>query len=266
MSKDVTTFNAYGGGAVPVNHLPQPASYTFEQLQRMAAAFAKSGLFGIKDQDSALSLMLIAQAENKHPALIMKDFDLIQGRLAKKAEAMLRDFQTSGGRIEWKELTDSRACAVFTHPLSPVPVTIDWDIERAKRAGLAGKEGGMYTKYTRAMLRSRCISEGVRSTAPQATSQFYTPEEIRAIEQEVAEPVSVTAAVAQAAEEVKKELPQDQFEELLASMDVKTRAELVTAFNAGWKIIKERGNETQQRAYRAAKEEMLSVVESGEIT
>ena len=231
----------------------------------MATAFAKSGLFGIKDPDSALSLMLIAQAENKHPALIMKDFDLIQGRLAKKSEAMLRDFQNSGGRVEWIELTDNRAAAKFSHPLSPVPITIDWDVERAKKAGLEQKDGSMYKKYTRAMLRSRCISEGVRSTAPQATGQFYTPEEVRAIEQESPEPVSITKAIAEAVAEVAKEMPAEEFEALIATMDVKTRPELATAFNAGWKIIKERGNETQQRAFRASRDEMLSVVESGEI-
>jgi hypothetical protein len=163
----------------------------------MATAFAKSNLFGVKDADQALSLMLLAQAENKHPALIMRDFDVIQGRLAKKSEAMLRDFQESGGRVEWLELSDVRAKAKFSHPYAPVPITIDWDMERAKKAGLSTKAGDMYSKYGRAMLRSRCISEGVRSTAPGATSQMYTPEEIRNIEIETA-PVSETIAAADA--------------------------------------------------------------------
>ena len=119
----------------------------------------------------------------------MRDFDVIPGRLAKKSEAMLRDFQESGGRVEWLELSDVRAKAKFSHPYAPVPITIDWDMERAKKAGLSTKAGDMYSKYGRAMLRSRCISEGVRSTAPGATSQMYTPEEIRNIEIETA-PVS----------------------------------------------------------------------------
>jgi len=40
---------------------------------------------------------------------------------------------------------------------------------------LAGRE--MHQKYTRAMLRSRCVSEGVKSVYPAATSGMYTPEE-----------------------------------------------------------------------------------------
>ena len=40
----------------------------------------------------------------------------------------------------------------------------------------------MYKKFSRQMFRSRCISEGVRTCAPDATEQMYTPDEIRAIE------------------------------------------------------------------------------------
>jgi hypothetical protein len=35
----------------------------FSDVERMASAVAKSGLFGVRTPDQALSLMLIAQAE-----------------------------------------------------------------------------------------------------------------------------------------------------------------------------------------------------------
>ena len=38
-------------------------------LEVMAAAFAKSKLFGAKTPEEALSLMLVAQAEGMHPAI-----------------------------------------------------------------------------------------------------------------------------------------------------------------------------------------------------
>ena len=50
-------------------------------------AGAESG-FG----DEALALMLVSYAEGRHPALAARDYDIIQGRPAKKSEAMLRDF------------------------------------------------------------------------------------------------------------------------------------------------------------------------------
>jgi predicted outer membrane protein len=121
--------------------------------------------------------MAIAEAEGKHPAIIARDFNIIQGRPAKKAEAMMRDFCAAGGNVKWHALDDTIADATFAHPQGGT-VRITWDMERAKQAGLTSR-GDMYRKYPRAMLRSRCVSEGVRTVAPFATSGVYTPEEVR---------------------------------------------------------------------------------------
>ena len=213
---------------------PAPA-FSFEAMQRMAVAIAKSGLFGVKEADQALSLMMIAQAEGKHPALIARDYDIIQGRPAKKSEAILRDFQASGGKVEWHELTDAAADATFTHPLSVKPLRIKWDIPRAKAARLMDKEGGMYTKYPRQMLRSRCISEGCRTVAPSATSGFYTPEEVHQMDAEAPEAIPITAAIAQAAAAPAPE----EVEAFINSMDVTSLPKLEAAFAAAWRSTKD---------------------------
>jgi hypothetical protein len=244
---------------------PSPASYSFEQIQRMAVAFAKSGLFGVKDADQALSLMLMAQATGQHPALIMRDYDVIQGRLAKKAEAMLRDFQLSGGKVEWQELTDLRAAAIFSHPLSPKPISIDWDIPRAEKAGLTGKDGKMYVKYTRAMLRSRCISEGIRSTAPGATSQMYTPEELRQIAPELEEPISITQAVNDATAQVQNAIPEEELDGLIMTLDVKTLPELTTAFGHAYTRAKTAGDAHAMKKLKSVYDDMKGAIEQGQI-
>lgn len=151
------------------------AQVTVSDLDRMAQAIAKSGLFSIKTADQALVLLLISQAEGRSPALAARDYDIIQGRPSKKAEAMLRDFLSSGGKVEWHELTDTAAAATFSHPQGG-SARIDWDMRRAKAAGLGGKD--MWSKYPRQMLRSRVVSEGVRTVWPAATSGMYVPEEV----------------------------------------------------------------------------------------
>jgi len=145
------------------------------EVERMAQAVAKSGLFGVKTAEQALALMLVAQAEGRHPALAARDYDIIQGRPAKKAEAMLRDFLSSGGSVEWHDLTDDIADATFSHPQGG-KVRISWDMDRAKAAGLAGRD--MFKKFPRQMLRSRVVSEGIRTVCPMATSGMYVPEEV----------------------------------------------------------------------------------------
>lgn len=152
----------------------ESVGFTVQDLQTMARAIAGSGLFGIKSPDQALSLMLIAQAEGRHPALAARDYDIIQGRPSKKAEAMLRDFLEAGGKVQWLALDDNKVEATFSHALGGT-ATIAWDMERAKVAALAGKD--MFKKYPRQMLRSRVVSEGIRTVWPSATSGFYVPEE-----------------------------------------------------------------------------------------
>ena len=157
------------------------AMVSMSDMQMMASAMAKSKLFGAKTPDEALSLMLIAQAEGRHPALAARDYDIIQGRPSKKSEAMLRDFLESQGKVEWHALDDTQADATFSHP-SGGTVRIKWDMKRAVSAGLGGKD--MWKKYPRQMLRARTVSEGIRTVCPMATSGMYVPEEVRDIVQE----------------------------------------------------------------------------------
>ena len=144
-------------------------------LQRMAAAVAASKLFGITNADQAMALMLVAQAEGLHPATAARDYHIIQGKPALKADAMLARYLSSGGKVEWHDHTDAKVSATFSHPQGG-SLKIDWDMPRAKAAGLGGKD--MWTKYPRQMLRARVISEGIRATNPAVAVGVYTVEEV----------------------------------------------------------------------------------------
>jgi len=147
-------------------------------IERMAAAVAGSGLFGVKTKEQAMSLMLIAQAEGLHPAIAARDYHIIDGRPALKADAMLARFQQAGGRVRWFKLDAAEVSAEFSHPHGGV-VTITWTLADAERAGVAGK--GNWQKYPRQMLRARVISEGIRTVYPGVCIGVYTPEEVQDI-------------------------------------------------------------------------------------
>jgi hypothetical protein len=143
-------------------------------IQQMATAVAKSGLFGIKTPDQGVALMLIAQAEGLHPAIAARDYHVIQGRPALKTDAMLARFQQAGGKVEWKTYTDEEVTGVFSHPQGG-SLTVTWTMKQAKSIGLAGKDN--WKNYPRAMLRARCISEGIRSVYPGCVVGVYSVEE-----------------------------------------------------------------------------------------
>ena len=151
----------------------------FTELDGLSAKLAVSGLFAGKTKEQIFSLLMLAHAEGVHPMTAMRDFDIIQGRPAKKAEAMHRSFLAAGGSVVWNKLDDTVADGTFSHPQGG-SARIVWDMERVKKAEI--KNESMYKKYPRAMLRSRCISEGVRTVYPAATSGLYEPGEVKGME------------------------------------------------------------------------------------
>jgi hypothetical protein len=143
-------------------------------VQRMAEVAAKSRMFGFKNPEEAMAIMLLCQAENMHPYIAMRDFHCIQGRPALKTDAMLARFQQAGGKVDWKVYTDAEVTGVFSHPQGG-SLEVSWTIEMARKIGLASKDN--WKSYPRAMLRARCISEGIRSVFPGCVVGVYSVEE-----------------------------------------------------------------------------------------
>lgn len=146
----------------------------FNDLQQMGVALAKSGLFGMKSPEQAIALMLVAQAEGQHPATIAQDYDIIQGKATRKTHSVLARFQAAGGSVAWHALTAEKADATFSHP-SGGSVRMEWTFEQARKVGLTGKDN--WKNYPRAMLRARCIAEGVRAVYPAAIGGMLVAEE-----------------------------------------------------------------------------------------
>ena len=57
---------------------------TVQDMGVMADAIVRSKFYGFQTKDQVIAVMLVAQAENKHPATVMQEYDIIQGRPALK--------------------------------------------------------------------------------------------------------------------------------------------------------------------------------------
>jgi hypothetical protein len=157
-------------------------------ITEMANAISKSNFFGLKTPEQAAALMLVAQADGLHPAKAATHYHIIQGKPSLSADAMLARFQAAGGRVKWETYGDDAVIGTFTHAAGG-SVTIRWDIDRAKKAGVQNLQ-----KFPAAMMRARCISEGVRTVYPGVIVGMYTPEEVstfappEAVQQALPEP------------------------------------------------------------------------------
>jgi hypothetical protein len=142
----------------------------------MADSIVKSGFYGFKTKEQVMAVMLVAQAENKHPASVVQEYDIIQGKPALKSQAILARFQLSGGSVQWDEVTPKKVKGTFKHPQGG-SLTVEWTIEMARQAGIY-REGSGWSKYPEDMLRARVISRAVRSIYPACILGHYATEEV----------------------------------------------------------------------------------------
>ena len=145
-------------------------------MQSMASAIAKSGLFGMKSPEQALALGLLAVSENKPFASICAEYDVIQGRPALKSQACLARFQQAGGTIQWIKRTDKECTLEGKHPAGGT-LQVTWTLDRANAAGLTGKQN--WKTYPCAMLSARCVAELVRALYPACLNGVYLAEEVQ---------------------------------------------------------------------------------------
>jgi len=217
------------------------AVYQLKDMQVMAAAVAKSGLFGMKSEDQALALMLVAQSENQHPATITQDYDIIQGKACRKTHSVMARFQMMGGKVEWHQLTDMVADATFSHPAGGA-LRIEWTIEQAKKANLTGKDN--WKNYPRAMLRARLIAEGVRAVYPAAIGGMMIAEEASDVPLYTADDAGTISGNARVVKEEKPELKPLTVADLDKYTKDKINAEDGTVITFCPKSMIEMGDET----------------------
>jgi hypothetical protein len=150
--------------------------FTVTEIDRMGSAIVASGLFGITKKEHVIALMLVAQAQGRHPASVAEEYDIIQNRPALRSRAALARYQIAGGRIEWMERTNEKVSAKFYHPQGG-ELIVSWDIARSEAMGLAGKDN--WKRQPMIMLSWRVVAEGIRMTYPACLSGQYLVEEVQ---------------------------------------------------------------------------------------
>lgn len=239
------------------------AVVSYNDMQRMATTVAKSGLFGVKNEDQALALMALCQAEGIHPMTAVRDYHIISGRPALKAETMLARFMQNGGKVEWHALTDQKAEATFSHPQGG-SVRLDWTLDRAKQAGLLSNP--TWQKYPRPMLRSRLISEGVRTVSPGIVQGVYTPDEI-----ENSAPEIVTVSAEQAVQSfdtapLLQDAANDLTSQIIDAPDMDTlKAVFASAYASAKSAKDEKRMATFKSAYDARRDELMGIAQESVI-
>lgn len=163
-------------------------------LQTLGAIISQCNLFGKRNPAEGLAIVAMCQQKRISWLDFMQNFHMIQGVVAKKTDAMIADFHRIGGKHKVIARNETEARAVFKLDDNEYESSIKWEdclkepfvyvgqekdvvaaLERGESPQLKSKYRTPRSRMQ--MLWARCVSDGVRTVAPECCSGIYTPEE-----------------------------------------------------------------------------------------
>ncbi|MFB6568267.1 hypothetical protein [Streptomyces noursei] len=154
----------------------QEADLAYQMAQKLAnTSFVPQSLRG-KPGDITAAILAGSELGLK-PMATLKSIDVIQGTPALRAHAMRAVIQAQGHEIELVESTDTHCVMRGRRKGSETWQTVQWDIPRAQRLGLLGKD--QWKKQPKNMLVARATGELCRLIASDALHGMpYVSEEL----------------------------------------------------------------------------------------
>lgn len=190
-----------------------PSELEFQALMKMAEMLASSGFLPRKlDTPGKVLAVILTGREMGFPPMLSTRAIRIQEKTGYPivlADALLGNFKSRGGRAQFVELTETRGVLYLRHPNGDEH-TETFTIEMAKKAGLLEARGqnnepNNWLKWPKAMIRSRCITAGLKSVGWEAAAAAYDADEAQEIAQSIGIPTSITAEVSASGEVRPKE-------------------------------------------------------------
>lgn len=262
----------------------------YAQTIASAGALIPTGLFenGAPSPGKVLLVMETGAMLGIHPVAALQGVHVIEGK-ATLSPALMSAVVRRAGHVLRVETLGSVADATFTATATLIrnddpdhPFVVSWNLERAKRAGLAGK--GPWNKYFEAMAKARAISEVCREGATDALMGVgYVPEELGAdvteageivsssVQSHTAEPIIHAPVVSAVSPSIPLDARRDSSRDWRAEADEAMSADLVLDIFSACRdagdldiMTEHDGKEVQMRVYLRKLGERLRVVEERE--
>lgn len=186
----------------------------FTSAIQIGLHFAKSGMFGVDRAEAGTILALACITENQTPFEILRTYDIVLGKLRKKALACYAEFRAKGGRVKWLNTGDDGKEAVGEFTFEGQTLTVKFTIDDANKQGLVKNESA-WKKTPGNMLRARVLSNAIGMLCPEIVAGVVDGEDespaaevkpvLQATTAPAAEKKATVVEVATVAEPVKTE-------------------------------------------------------------
>lgn len=156
-----------------------PAEVSWRTAQRIANTPFVPGAFRGKPE-SVFAAVLFGEEMGLGPMQSLTQIHVIEGKPSISPELMRALVFKAGHRIDIKVASETKAVLYGKRSDSGSEATVEWTMNDAQRAGLAGR--GAWKTYPRAMLMARATSELCRMLFPDVVAGLsYTPEEVASV-------------------------------------------------------------------------------------
>jgi hypothetical protein len=181
-----------------------PSENEFAALMQMADMLSKSGFMPAKlnTAGKVLAVILTGRELGLPPMLSTRSIKIMEdtGLPIVAADVLLGAFKRAGGKSNFTYLDDKRGILWLRHPNGD-EYTETFTIEDAKRAGLTEKKGGPggnnWIKWPKQMIRSRCITGGLKSLGWEPAAGVYDADEAEEIAASTGRPTTIVATVSE---------------------------------------------------------------------
>ncbi len=174
------------------------ASDFIATVDYVAQTALKAQFLKFNNIDQARQLAMTALMRGVDMLEVCLTFDIIGGRLSKKAAAMLAELKARGGKHKVLSRTPELASIEYTYDGQTQVFSLSWD--QIKDEDYTKEKDGKTYKPRYAsphgrmqMLWARLVSDSVRTIAPEVTGGYYTPEEMEDIIDGESRTISVNA-------------------------------------------------------------------------
>src|SRR6059058_4038721 len=98
-----------------------------EAIEKIGTFLAQSGMFGCERREQGMVLAMACMTERKSPLEIKRRYHLLNGELSMRADAMLADFRSRGGKHKILSRTPDKASVELSYDGQTETFSFAWD-------------------------------------------------------------------------------------------------------------------------------------------
>ena len=141
-----------------------------DAIKAMGSAIAKSGFAGCDRTEQGEIIAWMCFSERKSPTDLLRTYDIVEGKLRKKALAILAEFRQRGGKHKWIADGSDGQAAEIELTFEGSTIRSRFTMDDARRANASFKPGSAWVKTPGNMLRARAASNGVAMLCPEVVA------------------------------------------------------------------------------------------------